>query len=438
MKTKRIIVLLLVAALMFTMAVPAAAAGHHGMTLKINGIEMTAAMEVVDGRAQIANAFLNKLPGLTADETGYTPLRDFFEAQGGTVTWDAVTRTIDVTWRNTSGEWNARDLMLRSNELLMEYNTYQMTGSMIMDMIITAAGMEMPTGPMEVTFDAAMQYDPLNMYVRQEMDMAAMMMSMAAELGETEDMPEGLDGPMVTELLWTEEAIYQKMPLSDQWIRMDLAGMDTMNMLTQMMQTSPQQSMELMDAFGMLYVFGEDVEMDGQEYYTLSTYVDADTYRKVFEEMMGGMNFGELVPAEEGMTDEEAADMQAELTKVIDAMMTTMTMDYYIDSYINKETLLTDRMDIDMIMSYSMDESVSPEGPVSMTMKMIGSYEMHGYGEAIELPDVSDSITMEEMMQQQLEEREQLEQELLEKEEAEEALNDNAETTDSDDEEAVE
>ncbi|MDW7671384.1 MAG: DUF6612 family protein [Bacillota bacterium] len=414
MKAKRMIVLLIITALIVTMAVPAAAAGHHGMTLKINGIEMTAAMEVVDGRAQIANAFLNKLPGLTVSETGYTPLREFFEADGATVVWDGTTRTIDVTWRNSSGEWNARDLMLRSNELLMEYNTYQMTGSMVMDMIITAAGMEMPTGPMEVTFDAAMQYDPLNMYVRQEMDMAAMMMSMAEELGETEDMPEGLDGPMVTELLWTEEAIYQKMPLSDQWIRMDLAGMDTMNMLTQMMQTSPQQSMELMDAFGMLYVFGEDVEMDGREYYTLSTYVDADTYRKVFEEMMGGMNFAEMVPAEEGMTDEEAADMQAELSRVIDAMMATMTMDYYIDSYINKETLLTDRMDIDMMMTYSMDETVSPEGPVTMAMKMTGSYEMHSYGEPIELPDVSDSITTEEMMQLQLEEQEELEQEAAE------------------------
>lgn len=398
MKVKKVSILFLVAALVLSLAMPAVAASHQDLTLVINGVDLSADIYVEDARAQISNQFLNQLPGFNIKEAGFTPLREFFEADGATVKWNASTRTIDVAWRGISGDWTARNLMLRSNELLTEYNTYQMTGSMVMEMTFDAPEMEMPTVPMTVTFNAAMQHEPLNMYVRQEMDIAALMMG--------EEMPDDAIDKMTSELFWTEEAIYQKMPMSDQWIRMDLTGMETMNMLTQMMQTNPQQSMELMDAFGMLTIFGDEKEIDGQDYYALSTYVDAETYRKVFEEMMGGLALGELVPQEAGMTDEEAAELQANINQVIDAMLETMTLDYYMDSYINQNTLLTERMDIDMVMSYTLDESLSPEGPITVSMKIIGSYYMHSFGEAVELPDVSDSITMEEMLLQQMQEME--------------------------------
>ncbi len=410
MKSKKVSILFLVATLVLTLVMPAAAASNQDLTLIINGIDMSADMHIQDNRIHISNKFLNRLPELNIQEPGYTPLRSFFEDNGGAVSWNAGTRSINVDWRNSSGGWKARDLMLHSNEILAKHNTYKMTGSMEMDMTIKTLDMEMPSVA-TVTFDAAMQHNPLNMYIRQAMDMS----DLAAEAG----LPEEASSEMVTEMVWTEDAIYQKTPFSDQWVRTDFAGMDNMNMLSEMIQANPQQSMEMMDAFGILYVFDGDKEIDGQEYYTLIAYVDTETFRRVFKEIMDTL--GEAMVQD---SDEDDTELQANIGEFFDAMLDTMIVEYYISSYINKKTLLAEHMDIDMFMNYTIDDPASPEGSVSLTMKMIGSSHFHSFGEAIELPDVSDYITMEELMEemmsemteQQMEElRQLLEQELAEK-----------------------
>lgn len=79
-----------------------------------------------------------------------------------------------------------------------------------------------------------------------------------------------------------------------------------------------------------------------------------------------------------------------------------MEISYYVDTYINKETLLTDRMAFDMNMKYELDEALNPEGPVSISMIMKGDFKLYDFGAGVTLPDVDGAITQQEFMEQML------------------------------------
>ena len=72
------------------------------------------------------------------------------------------------------------------------------------------------------------------------------------------------------------------------------------------------------------------------------------------------------------------------------------------NSFINKETLLTERMEFNMEMKYELDETISPEGAISFEMAMSGDFELYDFGEEVQMPDVSDAITQQELMEQMM------------------------------------
>ena len=154
---------------------------------------------------------------------------------------------------------------------------------------------EMPNMPkMEVIIEGVFQYEPMAMYMKQTMKMP---------LGELGLSPEklaksGLGEEMVTEMVWLDNAIYQKNPMYDQWIVQDLTGIEEMTELNNLMQFTPQQSMDMMHKARVINIFGEDVEKDGKEYYTIKNYIDA--------------------------------------------VLNNIEAEYYIDTLIDKETLLSD------------------------------------------------------------------------------------------------
>jgi len=210
---------------------------------------------------------------------------------------------------------------------------------------------------------------------------------------------------MSTEMVWTENKIYQKTPLSDQWIVQDLLDGDMMEKLTGMLQTTPQQSLEMMRKFGILYVFGDDAEFNGQEYYTICNYVDSATFKKILTEFMADFDLSGLLSGLKGTAGQDEAEMADSMDgfeQVLEQLYATMEINYYVDTYINKETLLTDRMIFNMEMKYELDETISPEGAVSFEMAMSGDFELYDFGGEVKIPDVSGAITQEEFLEQMM------------------------------------
>lgn len=401
---KKVATLLVIGLLLAVVLVPAAAAEGKA-SLVFNGQEFQVDLYVENGVSYISAAFLKKIPGLALKEEGYVPLRSFIESRGGRVGWDNVNQKVFVTWRDKNDDWSADDLIVESNKKLQEKNTYKMKGNLTIEMNIAGPEAEgIPEIP-EITsiMEGVFQQEPLSMYIKQTMDLPPELSGQDADL--TKEGSALLGGEMGTEMVWTENKIYQKTPLSDQWIVQDLLAGDMMGNLTSMLQTTPQQSLEMMRKFGVLYVFGDDTEFNGQEYYTISNFVDSATFKKVLTEFINDFDLGGLLSGlqgTDGQDEAEMADSMAGFEQVLEQLLNTMEINYYVDTYINKETLLTDRMNFNMEMKFEIDETISPEGAVNFEMAMTGDFELYDFGEEVQIPDVSGSITQEEFLEQMM------------------------------------
>lgn len=59
-------------------------------------------------------------------------------------------------------------------------------------------------------------------------------------------------------------------------------------------------------------------------------------------------------------------------------------------------------MNFEMYMTYTLDETMVPGGPMGFKMQAAGNYYSYDFGLKISLPDVSDAITQQEFLEQQL------------------------------------
>ncbi len=415
--SKRMGLCLLVAAISLFLMVPSAFAGDQA-SLIFNGQEFEADLYLEGGLSYISTESLNRIPGINEEQDGYLPLREYFETKDGVVGWDGDKWEISVSWREQSGDWNADELLAHSSSLLLEQNTYKMSGDLTMKM--TASGLDLGDIPemseipeMTYNLEGVFQQNPMAMYMKQTVKLPVEMMDLTEAGGELSEEEAALltDGDMTTEIVWLDNSIYQKTFLSDQWIVQDLSELDVMSELTTMINSAPQQTLELMRKFGIINVFGDDVTIDGVEYYTVTSYVDSKTFQKMLDEMLGDFDFAELMAESmrltvpDGAVDEPDGDMAEEIAKAFNQIMSSMEIEYYVDNYINKETLLTDRMGIQMDLSFSIDLSEmgideAPEGTMGLDMKMAGEMHLHDYGTELELPDVSNAITQAEFMEE--------------------------------------
>jgi hypothetical protein len=387
--------------------------------LIFNGKEYKADITIEDGVSYIPAAALKRIPGLEVGDDPIVPIRQLFESQGGVVSWDNDNRQVIVSWREKAGEFTADELVMKNSELLKEGNSYKMEGSNTIEFEFEGiedhlTGMlNMPK--MEVFIEGVFQYEPMAMYLKQTIKMP---------LDEIELSPEeleiaGITEEMITEMVWFDNAIYQKTPMSDQWVFQDLTDKEEMFDLNNLMQMTPQQSIEMMDKAGVINVFGEDVEKDGKEYYTIKNYIDADSFKSLMEEALEKIDLASFMAAF-GTQSEGTEDISAQFEKVFDVILNNMAIEYYIDTLINKETLLSDYMSIDLNMTIDVKQLMDamaeiteideaekeeiPEGPMSLKLKMKGDYQMSDYGTELELPDLSNAISQEEYIEQLMEE----------------------------------
>ena len=209
---KRIFTVLLIGLLMAVVLVPVAAAADKLVSLTFNGQEYQADLFVEDGVSYISAASLAKIPGLAFEEEDYVPLRSFFESREGSVGWDNRNQKVIVSWREKNDDWAADDLVVESNRLLQEENTYKMKGSATIEMSVAGPDEgEIPEVP-EITsiMEGVFQQEPLAMYIKQAMDLPLELSGQDMELNEEESTLPG--GEMITEMLWQKTKFIKKLP----------------------------------------------------------------------------------------------------------------------------------------------------------------------------------------------------------------------------------
>jgi hypothetical protein len=416
----------LIVLLILLVAAPAAFAADP-VELVFNGQKFNADITLKDGVSYIPAAALKRIPGLEVDEGTIVPVRALFESQGGTVSWDNANRQVIVSWREKSGDYTADELVVRSSELLKEINSYKMKSSNLVEFEFAGIQdlMAMPGMPrMEILIEGVFQYEPMAMYMKQTMKMPLA----GLELSPEELEAAGLGDGMVTEMVWFDNAIYQKLPMSDQWVYQELTGLEETLGLNNLMQMTPQQSLELLAKAGVINVFGDDVvKEDGREYYTIKNYIDAESFKSLTNQILGNIDLASLVAAAGAQPNSQGtADLTAQFGTILESVLNNMEVNYYIDTLINKETLLSDYMNFDMNMTINFkqlvetiaemsdaDEAVKaaiPEGPMNIQFKMQGDCELYDYGTALELPDLSNAISQEEYVKQLMAEMEVIEE----------------------------
>jgi len=415
MALKKIGLKFLIALLILLMAAPTAFAEEQ-VKMIFNGKEFQAGITLKDGVTYITAEALAKIPGLVVGDQPTVAVRKLFESQGGKVHWDKDNKRVIVSWREKVGDYTADELVIKYSELLKEVNTYRMKGSSLIEYKIEGNQdlMGIPNLPkMEAFIEGVFQDDPKAMYMKQTMKMPL------DELGPSPEELEaaGLGDDMVTEIVWSGNVIYQKAPTFDQWIYQDLTGMEEMLDLNNLMQMTPQQSIEMMNKAGVINVFGEDVVKEGKEYYTIKNRIDSESYKKLTQEVLKNMDLASFISAFAVPSDLQGTeDIGISFEKIFDIILNNMEIEYDIDTLINKESLLPDYMNIDLTMTIDFrqlfdamagmtkvdeaEKSEIPEGPMKIQLKMKGEYQLYDYGTELELPDLSNAISQEEYMQQ--------------------------------------
>jgi len=406
----------LVAVLVMFLVTPPAFAAREAKLI-FNGHEYRANITIKDGVSYTSAEALAKIPGLEVGDEPIVPIRKLFENQGGKVSWDHDNWHVIVSWREKSGDFTADELVVKSSELLKETNSYKMKAISTMEFEFQGneALKEIMKTPVktDAIIEGVFQYEPMAMYIKQTMKMPLEEQGLSKEQLEKE----GLAEEMVTEMVWKENRIYQKDPSTGQWIYQDLADMGGMFDFNNLMQMTPQQSLEMMQKAGVINVFGDDVIKDGREYYQIKNYIDTESYKSLTEQILDKFDLVPFMAAFSAQA-QGTEDIGKYLEKVFEVMMNNMTIDYYVDTLINKETLLPDYMSIDLNMTIDLKQIIDaiaeiekisgekkedvaiPEGPIVYKLKMKADYQLYDYGVEAELPDLRNAISQEEYIQQ--------------------------------------
>ena len=314
----------------------------------------------------------------------FVPLRFTCETFGFDVGWDNDKKMIMLNRSETRDGMTPSELLVKSNKITQDINTYSMDGTMDMQMQIKADGKVIEEAPQNISIEMSgqIQNEPMEFYFKQKM--APLIQ------GET---PE-----MTTETYMTTEKMYVKSPAQEEWIVQDMTFPAEFWQEQRDIQSDPLKAAQQMKEMGMLLNFGNDVQIDGKDYYVVNATLDMNKFQEGYQQMMQqvaqGMNF---------QGDQE------ELGQQMEQLLENMKIDYYYQAYINKESLVNDivkfdaRVDLN-INAAQMGVEQNPDAPKEMNIHydMKGEFKIFGLGEPFTAPDVSnaqDMKTLEEKVQ---------------------------------------
>ncbi len=188
-----------------------------------------------------------------------------------------------------------------------------------------------------------------------------------------------------SEILMDNYNMYMKLPGEDKWIRQDLDPMmkELEELLGMNMEQSPGISKQQMELFGVKATYLPDQIIDDNEYYVLFTTIDSDSIKETVDEILDKildlsidmMGASDEIPSE----DEMAAVMKA----FISEMIKNMDMEIEYKYFINKESKLIEKMDINQVMYMMM-------GTIENFAVSTGSFDYYDFNEPVTFPEIKD------------------------------------------------
>lgn len=286
------------------------------------------------------------------------PLRSVFGAFGAQVGWNPETSAVTVIFEEKVNGMTAADMLSQSTQKMMDMNSYKAAGDM--DLSLSFSGIDDPSMPgniaMPMSFDISYQLDPLVMYSRQELNM------------------EGVPGmsstvPTVTETLIKDGFVYSNLP-GVGWVKLDFLDLEELQAyLKNYSSQNPAEALAQMEDFGLIASYAGETAIDGQEYWIINATVDPTAYSHQITDMMTGYDFGGL-------------------GEMISQLISGMNLDLGFVTYVNKDTMLSDKMDMAIYIKMQIPSPENPAEVLVMEENMSGMFTYSDFGQPITLPDI--------------------------------------------------
>ncbi len=292
---------------------------------------------------------------------------------------------------NATANLTPTDILAKSNAASLAYNTYSMNGKMDMTMKITADGKDLDLGNMETTTDMKAQYrhDPMAIYVKQTIQKTPGSVEKSGAL-TMED--------MAVETYMTDKNMYMNLP-NVGWVKYDSPINEGLWKELQDVQSDPLKIVQQMKDFGIDVKFAEEQEINGKQYYVLKADMDPNKFMQSYKDLVSDM-----MPA----LDQE--DENVDIEKMLD----NMKMTFAYTAYINKETMISDKIDMDYTVDFDLplDEIVdantadTTELPqsIQMTMTGTGTFNITGLGDEFVEPDLSQAVDAKDLPEDAIQE----------------------------------
>jgi len=315
------------------------------------------------------------------EENIFIPLRAVSSAFGFEVGWDGEQRLVTLTRNETRDGMPVSDLLVKSTAACLEYNTYSMEGLFNIDMDITADDKAVDEAPKNVTskLSGQIQNDPFQVYMSQTITPVA-----------ENNIPE-----VVVETYMNQEKMYIKVPGQD-WIVQDMPFSPEFWKQQQDIQSDPLKAVAQMKEMGILLNYGNDVTVNGTDYYVVNATLDMDKFRQGYQ--------NSFQQATQGIPQDTASGDPADLQKQMQELFENADMEYNYSVLINKETLISDIIKFDARIEMTMEnpepvktgeeQQDSEPQEVHMNIKLNGDITVTGLGSPFNTPDLSGAIEM--------------------------------------------
>ncbi len=272
----------------------------------------------------------------------FVPLRFVGEAFGAGIEWDGTAKTVKISHDEKRAGMTPEQLLEKSTVAMMAYDTYKFK-------VAGTGKTEIPKLPavdMKITAEGTFR-KPAEVYMKQTIG------SLPAEITiETYTVP---------------GAVYIK-ESGGKWKSMNIGFSE--EIMSQMQNQDPAAAVEQMKKFGLLVTHGNEATIGDKAYYTLYVKFDADKYKALMDEIVAGME----LPAE------VKKDPNAE--KLLKEMFAGMKFDLSYKGYVNKETLLLEKIDYD---GYISMQAQGEALKIYMDMDM----NMFDFGVPVTMPDLT-------------------------------------------------
>ncbi|MDD4801534.1 MAG: stalk domain-containing protein [Syntrophomonas sp.] len=309
------------------------------------------------------------------NEEIYLPIRFVYECFGASVTWKDTEEKILVSYAETRNGMNGEQLLTESSKKMLEVNRYKMTMDTISDIDMTAQ--ENGQTPEDIKMqldtrgDSWLQTDPMLIYIKQDSNIKM------PENQATQEIPTTVQ----TEMLFNESGMYMTIPEYG-WVKMDVPGINLQELMKQSLNQDPATAMKLMQDMGMAVSIANDQEKNGQKYWVVDAVMGGDIFKSdYFKELSTVLNMPSV------------GDIQN--------ILAGMDLELSYSTWINQETLYSDYMDLDAKIKMDMDiPSEEEPGHIKLDMDMTGNYIISDYDTEFPVPDVSQAIDYETVINQ--------------------------------------